>query len=141
MEVLMAKATGQENWDDIEVFTSKGAKIKDAKVTILETSAILFNAGFCHKAAIADKSHVIVGYSPQNKSIIFQFTSDGNAAGALKLIQRSGGASLGTRSFFNYYFLKPKEIAGRYEPLKKKLPKIGDSWVINLDEKLPENGI
>lgn len=135
----MPKSTGQENWDDLEVFTSKGAKIKDARITILDTSSFLFNAGFCHKASVADNSHVIVSYSPQNKAIVFQFTSDSKAAGALKLIQRSGGASFGSRSFFNYYFLAPKVIAGRYQPVKKKLPKIGDAWIISLDNKLPEH--
>lgn len=135
----MAKAKGQESWDDIEVFTSKGAKIKDAKITILDSSQILFNGGFCHRASIADMTHVILAYSPQKGSIIFQFTSDAKAEGALKLVQRSGGATVGSRSFFNYFFLNPKDLAGRYEPTKQKLPKIGDAWVINLDAKLPEH--
>jgi hypothetical protein len=134
----MPKAKRQENWDDLEVFTSKGAKIKDAKITIVETSSILFNAGFCHKASVADKSHVIISYSPQNRSMCFQFTSDSKANGVLKLVQRSGGAQVGSRSLFNYFFLDPKKLAGRYEPKQGKLPKIGDTWIINLDNKLPE---
>ena len=134
----MPKVKEQESWEDLETFTSKGARIKDAKITIIETSSMLLNAGFCHKASIAEKSHVIVSYSPQNKAIVFQFTSDANALGALKLIQRSGGASFGSRSFFNYYFLNPKKLAGRYEPIKRKLPKIGDAWIIYLDKRIPD---
>jgi len=134
----MPKSTGQENWDDIEVFTSKGARLKDARITITENCGLVFNAGFCHRAAVNERSHVVVSYSPQNKAIVFQFTSDGNAAGALKLLHSSGSASFGSRSFFSYYFLDPNKVAGRYEPVKKKIPKIGDGWVINLGDKLPE---
>jgi len=135
----MVKEKGTENWEDLEIFTSKGAKIKDVRVTITKESTILFNAGLCHRASLATKSHVIVAYSQQNRAIIFQFTSDSNAAGALKLIQRSGTASIGTRSFFSYYQLNPQVLAGRYEPTKEKLPKIGEAWIIRLDNKLPEN--
>ncbi len=135
----MSKPTDQENWDDLEVFTSKGARLKYARITILETSIILLNAGFYHKAKVADKSHIILSFSPQNRAMVFQFTSDAKAAGALAIIKRSGGAQLGSRSFFTYYLLNPKDLAGRYEPVKKKLPKIGDAWVIRLDSKLLEN--
>jgi len=135
----MVKAKGQECWDDIEVFASKGAKIKDAKITILDSSQILFNAGFCHKASIASKTHVVLAYSAQNRAIIFQFTSDAKAEGALKVVRRAGIANVGSRSFFNFFFLNPKDLAGRYEPKRQKLPKIGDAWVINLDAKLPEH--
>ena len=135
----MTKPTGTENWDDLEVFTSKGAKLKDARITITENCAFMLNAGFCHRADVIEKSHVVVSYSPQNKAIVFQFTSDGSAVGALKLIQRSGGASFGSRSFFSYYFLDPNEVAGKYEPVKKKIPNLGETWIINLDEKLLEN--
>ena len=134
----MPKEKMQDNWDDLETFTSKGAKLRDIIITISEPSSIIFNAGFCHKAAISDKSHVVLSYSPQNRTIVFQFTSDSKALGALKLVQRSGGCSLGSRSFFNYYFLDPKKLAGRYEPVKKKLPKLGDVWVINIDKKVAD---
>jgi hypothetical protein len=134
----MPKSQAQETWEDLEIFTSKGAKIKDPKVTILDSSHFLFNAAFVHKAAIVNKSHVILGYSPLNKAITFQFTSDPQAGGACTIVHRSGGSSVGSRSFFNYFFLNPKELAGRYQPKKKKLPRIGDVWIIELDKKLPE---
>ena len=136
----MKKQGEQETWDDLEIFTAKGAKIKDPKVTILESSSFLFNAAFVHKATITKSTHVIIGYSPIKRAIIFQFTSDSKAEGALTLIHRTGGSSVGSRSFFNYFFLDAVELAGRYTPKKGKLPKIGDAWVIHLDNKLPESG-
>jgi hypothetical protein len=135
----MPKEKGLESWDDLEVFTSKGAKLKDVRITITDTSTILFNAGMCHKASLEDKSHVILAYSAQMKAIVFQFTSDSNAKGALKLVKRTGGASVGTRSFFSFYFLDPKKLAGRYEPVKERLPRIGEAWVLYLDNKLRED--
>lgn len=134
----MTKRPEQETWEDLEIFTSKGAKIKDPKVTILESSSFLFNAAFVHKAALTDKSHVILAYSPINRAITFQFTADPKAEGALTIAHRPGGSSLGSRSFFNYFFLNPKELAGRYEPQKNKLPKVGEVWIIELDKKLAE---
>ena len=134
----MKKKSEEETWDDLEIFTSKGAKIKDPKVTIVESSSFLFNAAFVHKAAITKKTHVIIGYSPIKRVITFQFISDPKAEGALTIVHRIGGSSVGSRSFFNYFFLDPTELAGRYEPKKGKLPKIGDAWIIDLNNKLPE---
>ena len=133
----MPKDKEPTNWDDLEVFTSKGVRIRDTYVTILSNFQIHFNAGFCHRASIGDKSHIIIAYSRQNKSIVFQFTSDEKAIGVLKLIQRSGIANVGSRSFFNTYDLDPKALKGRYIPIKGKIPKIGEAWFINLDSKLP----
>lgn len=135
----MGKNKENETWDDLEVFTQKGAKIGDSKITITDHSTVVFNAGFCHRAAVEKNSHVIMAYSPKNRAIVFQFTSDSKADGALKIIQRTGSASVGSRSFFNYYFLRSKDLAGRYEPVKEKLPKIGDAWLIYLDKKMKED--
>jgi len=131
------KNTGEQGtWDDIQVFTAKGARIGEPKVTILETAQILFNAAFVHLADISKKTHVVLGYSAANRAIIVQFTSDEQAPGALKIVKRSGGASVGTRSFFNFYFLKPRGLAGHYSPKKERIPRIGDAWVIMLDDRL-----
>jgi hypothetical protein len=134
----MKKLAKDETWADLEIFTSKGAKIRNPWVTIADTSAFHFNAAFVHQAAIAKSSHVILAYSPLRKAITFQFTSDSQADGALTLVQRPGGSSVGSRSFFNYYFLSPVDLAGRYVPKKIKIPKIGEVWAINLESKLPE---
>ena len=134
----MKKNKKQDAWGDLEIFTSKGARIKNPKVTILEGSTFLFNAAFVHQAGITKVSHVIIGYSPKQNAITFQFTSDSQAEGALTIVHRTGGSSTGSRSFFNYFFLDPKTLAGRYVPKKVKLPKIGDIWIIDLNIKLPE---
>ena len=132
----MRNTGDQEKWDDVVIFKAKGARIGEPKVTILKSAQILLNAGFVHSAGIDGEKYAIMGYSDANKAIIFQF-SDKQAENSLKIVKRSGSASIGTRSFFNFYFLKPKEIAGHYIPKKEKLPKVGEVWIISLKEKLP----
>ncbi len=66
------------------------------------------------------------------RAITFQFTSDCQAEGALALVQRPGGSSVGSRSFFNYYFLKNEGFTGRYLPRKVKIPRVGELWAIKL---------
>ena len=134
----MKKREGQNTWEDYEVFTSKGAKIKDPKVTITENSTFLFNAAFVHKADIAKYTRVILGYSPQNKIITFQFTKDTQAKGALTLINRPGSAAVVSNAFFNFYFLNIQDLAGRYVPKILKIPKVGEVWAIDLSSKVPE---
>ena len=134
----MAKKTINTSLDDVEIFTAKGAKIKDPKVIILPNHHFLFNAAFVHKAEIHKSTHVVLGYSEQSNSIVFQFTSDTKAKGALTLINKNNSSSVGTRSFFNYYFLNVQDISGRYKPENVQIAKIGKVWVINLNNKLPE---
>jgi len=129
------KKVSAENWDDLEIFTSKGARIKNPQITILESNSFMFNAAFVHKADISQATHVILGYSEQNNSITFQFTTDSKALGALKLLNRGNGASVGSNSFFNFYFLKNAELVGKYIPRQIKVPRVGDLWVIDLNKK------
>jgi hypothetical protein len=126
-------------WEDLEIFTSKGARVKDVRVTITKESAILFNAGLCHRALLNKQTHVKIAYSAQNKAIAFKFTTDANDKGALKLVQRGGSATVGTRSFFTYNQLDINGIAGHYEPVSEDIPQLGEAWVIRLDKKLPGN--
>jgi hypothetical protein len=123
-------------WEDFEVFTSKGAKIKNPKITITQNSTFLFNAAFIHTAKIQDKTHLLLGYSPSNNKITFDFTADQKAEGALTIVHRVGAASVGSRSFFNYFFLDSKNLAGSYVPKKIKIPKVGEVWTIDLGSKL-----
>lgn len=131
------KKVQQDLWEDFEVFTSKGAKIKNPKITITQNMAFLFNAAFIHTAKIQQKTHVVLGYSPSNNKITFDFTVDQKAEGALTIVHRVGAASLGSRSFFNYFFLDAKSLAGSYVPKKIKIPRVGEVWTIDLDSKLP----
>lgn len=127
------------DWSDLEVFTSKGAKIGKPYVTITAESAFCFNAGFIHQAKLKEYSHVVLCYSARKHAVVFNFTNDSQTAGALKLVQGTN-INLGTRSFFNYYFLDPQKIEGRYIPRREKIPKIGEAWIIYLNEKQKEVG-
>jgi hypothetical protein len=126
-------------WGDLKIFESKGARVKDNRITITEESTILFNAGFCHRATLNDTNYVVLAYSKKNNAIAFKFISEKSAPGALKIIRRGSSASIGTRSFFTYNLLDPKEWAGHYEPFKEQdLPTVGEAWIIRLDSKIPE---
>ena len=133
------KKADQDSWADFEVFTSKGAKIKDPKITITDQSTFLFNAAFIHIADFKEKTHVVLGYSPSKRIITFDFTADSKAQGALKIVHKGGAASVGSRSFFNFFFLAGPDsnVPGTYVPKKIKIPRIGDVWHINLNNKLP----
>jgi len=124
-----------KDWDDLDIFRAAGMRIGESYVRITKSSTFLFSSGFMHEAKLKDISHVVLGYSIKKKAIIFQFTSDAKAPGAHKVVQRSNNGSCGSRSFFNYYFLKPQELEGRYIPKNEKVPKIGNIWVIYLDQK------
>ncbi len=132
------KKAEKDSWADFEVFTSKGAKIKNPKITITDQSVFLFNAAFIHIADLKQKTHVVLGYSASNKIITFDFTADGKAQGALKIVHKGGAASVGSRSFFNFFFLTDPEVPGTYIPKKIKIPRIGEVWHIALDNKQPE---
>lgn len=134
----MKKKPKDETWADLEIFTLKGAKIKTPWITITEHSAFHFNAAFAHLSKLAKNTHVILGFSPLRKTIIFQLTSDYQAEGALTILHGAGGASIQSRSFFNYFFLNVSDLAGRYIPKKVRIPKIGEAWTINLESKLAE---
>lgn len=135
----MKKNKKQDDWSDLEIFTSKRAKLKNPKITILERSTFLFNAAFVLQAGITKASYVIIGYSQNQNAITFQFTSDAQVEGAYTITFRTGVASVESRSFFNRFLLKPETLAGHYAPKKVKLPKIGNLWFIDLDNKLPES--
>ncbi len=122
-------------WEDLDMFTDKGGRFGAAFVTISGTN-FLFNSGFSHKAKIQEATHVMLYYSEIQNAVLFQFTTDGKAKGALQLVHRGRAVSVGSRSFVSYYFLPTDDLQGRYEPKKEKIPKIGDAWTIFLDKKL-----
>ena len=123
------------SWDDLEVFTAKGGKFKTPYVTI-SSATFLFNSAFFHGAKLKETSHVVLAYSESNNVVVFQFTDDDKAKGALRIVQRGSTGSVGSASFFSYNFLDVNELQGRYQPKKVKLPKIGETWIIYLDKKL-----
>ena len=122
-------------WDDFEFFEKKGGKFGDPKITITRDGTFLFNVGFCHKANLEDKNAVILGYHPKKKAIIFQFTEDPKAKSAFTLIHRGSAGSTTCRSFFSAYEFDKTKITGRYHPYKERMPRVGDVWLIKLDER------
>lgn len=126
---------GGEETGGFDWFREKGRKLKAPYVTIMENGGILFNARFCRDAELVDKSHVALAYSKTEKAIAFDFTDDPETLGAAKITRRGRTASVMSRSFFNFNKLDVKEYAGRYTPEKRNLPKVGDAWIIKLDEK------
>jgi len=134
----MKKGVKDEDWADLEIFTLKGARIKNPWITITDNGSFLFNSGFVHLSKLRKNTHVILGFSRSNKKIIFQFTSDSKAEGALTIGNRGGCSFTQSRSFFNVYSLKLSDVAGRYIPEKVRIPRIGQVWTINLESKLPE---
>lgn len=132
----MKRKGNDELWDDIEVFTEKGARISNPKITITDRSGFLFGSAFCHRAELKDKTHVLLMYSKKGNAILFNFTQDSKAEGAFKLVHRGRTAFTTCRSFFTNYYLHPTEIAGHYKPSKKRMSKVGECWLIKLDEKL-----
>jgi hypothetical protein len=134
----MKKEDKDEAYADREVFTTPNIKIRTPWVTIMPNSTLLFNAGFVHRAKIKKSSHVILAFTRSKNTVDFQFTSDDKAAGALTLHHfRKGGTSVESRTFFNYFLLNASELAGRYTPIRMKIPKVGEVWTIDLDAKLP----
>ncbi|MBL7075386.1 hypothetical protein ISS37_09145 [candidate division KSB1 bacterium] len=129
------KTKKEKTWDDLEIFTRKGASLAKSFVTVLKSCSFIFNAGFMHLAKLRNYSHVILGYSDINKAITFDFTNDEKAKGALKLTG-NGNLSAHSRAFFTYNFLDPDELHGKYEPVKIKIPKIGEMWMIDLNKKI-----
>jgi len=133
--------SGLETWDDHSIFTERGKKLGISKIFITDRSIFLFSQGFTPLAGIRKRTHVILGYSPKNRTITFDFTNDSQHPGALKLTHRSGGSQVGSKAFFNYYLINVSDVGGHYNPKRIKLPKTGDVWSINLDSKLPEKNV
>jgi hypothetical protein len=97
---------------DIDFFAKRGAKLKDPKIIIMENSIFLFNAAFIHLAALNKSTHVILGYAPVKKIIVFQFTCDDMAEGAYKLVHRPGGTTVGGKGFLQLLLPRQPRTTG-----------------------------
>jgi hypothetical protein len=133
----MKKSTN-DSYDDLEIFTGKARWRRKHRVTISKNHTLSFNSAFSNKANLEEKTHVVLMYSPKRREIIFDFTEDANAPGAYGLIGKGGPITVAPRSFFYTYDFDIDEIAGKYEPHRQRIPKIGECWLIRLDEKLPK---
>lgn len=131
----MTQKETHDPWDDLEFFTRKGGKFGNPKITITNKQTILFNSAFFHSAKLKSNTSVRLAYSPKKKAIIFDFTEDPKAEGAFALVQRGFTAFTTCRSFFNSHDLDETKIAGHYIPQKERIPRIGEMWVIRLDDR------
>ena len=131
------KKRADESYDDLEFFTDKGAWRGNPRVTISVHDNISFNSAFGYRAKLKEKTHAMLAYSPKRKEIVFDFTDDAKALGAFRLVQKgNNSSSISCRSFFRAHDFDKEEIAGRYIPHKERIPKIGECWVIRLNEKV-----
>jgi len=125
-----------DSWDDLDFSVEKGKKIGTPRIRITEQSTFLYNAGFCFNAKLEDETYVRLGYSPKNNAIVFDFTKDPLAPNAYKVVSRGSSATTTSRTFFHTHHLDSKKLRGQYTPQEMKIPKVGDVWVIKLDEKI-----
>lgn len=129
------------NADTLEFdwFEDRGARITDSFITISENGTVLFSSGFIHEADISGKTYVRFGYNKEGELIAFDFTKDKKATGVYTVVLRGEKAKSGSvtsRAFFKKYNLVPEKIAGRYSPEIKKVPRRGQFWIIDLNEKI-----
>jgi len=135
----MAKKTDYK-WDNIITPLKKGYRPGEPAAVISSRGTIALNRYFLSNAKkqLEGANKVILHYSQARpRAIIMQFT-DIEQENTAKL----GGSSrahksISAKGFFNHPDVNiiPAEIEGKYVPELKKIPKIGDCWIINLDEK------
>jgi hypothetical protein len=132
----MKRATS-DSWNDLEFFTEKGTWKRKPRITITNNDTISFNSAFSYRARLKGKTHVRLAYSPKRRQIIFDFTEDPKAPGSFTLVHKgSNSFSVACRSFFYAHDFDKEEIAGRYEPHRERIPKIGECWLIRLGERV-----
>ncbi len=126
-----------DDWYDLERFKYAGAKIGNTRVTISLRKSITLSAGFMHHAKnqVEGMTHMLLSFSKSKNAIVFEFTSDPKAAGAVKITMK-GNSIISARSFFNYYRIDVEKAAGRYAAKLESIPNLGKKWVVYLDQKL-----
>lgn len=133
---MLPQTKNASKWADLERFVNKGSRFGNPSITISVRGTITLSSGFIHNAdaQIEKKSYALFSYSRSQNSIVVNFTDDKNEPGALKMTIRRN-ALLAARSFFGCYHLDPQKLAGKYSPKLETIPKMGNCWVINLNQK------
>lgn len=85
-----------------EKFTKTGGRFRP-KVSIWSRGQIGFNQGAIRYLGLEETSYIIFYYDPDTKRIGLEVTNDENAEGANKVKIRQTGASVGAKSFLDYY--------------------------------------
>lgn len=97
-----------------EKFESSGRSYTP-QITISEGGYINFNAGTCRRFSIPRFSHVLLYFDPETERIGFEFTNDGELAGARKLQHRKPSAGLYAEAFLEFYDIDHQERRA-YDP-------------------------
>ena len=116
-----------EVWGDIEFYNYKNLRILEPTVSFTAAGLTAFNKPMMTEVGL-DYKHVMVGYSRHNEAIIFLFLKESNE----RSYRLAKGATIFTLTFFKHLKINFDEYHRRYTPIRKKLPKLGESWVIYL---------
>ncbi|HAT9591195.1 TPA: hypothetical protein JBD08_12460 [Legionella pneumophila subsp. pneumophila] len=124
------------DWNDLDRFRHSGAKIGVPYVTLSKRKSITLSAGFVHKAQhqISNSNYVILYFSKSKNAIVFDFTSDKNDSGSIKM-SKGSNVNIAGRSFFNYYMIDADKAEGKYIAKLENIPNIGERWVVYLNDK------
>ncbi len=119
------------------IFTRPRSKLSTQAVTISIRGGFMFSAGFCHAFDVQKNKHCVLGYDSEEKAICFQFVNTDDSVGAIRMTHRTAGnSSIQSGSFFVYYKLDPKALAGRYPLIQQSVPEKGSWFVAFLDQKV-----
>ncbi len=127
-------------WDNIITPTKRGYRPGEPIAAISSRGMITLNRYFLNhaKKQLEGANKVILRYSPTKpRAIIMQFT-DVKQDNTLSLAGKGrGNRTISAKGFFNHQDVNiiPSEIEGKYVPKLTKIPKIGNCWIIDLDEK------
>lgn len=94
-------------------FTETG-KSFIAKASISAHGMVGFNDGARRKFKMDDYDYCIMYYDEAERYIGIELTQDKAVTGAMKLRKGNSGASIGARSFLNYFEIAPDKTT-RYE--------------------------
>ena len=88
--------------DGFRKFTEVGRSFVP-KISIRANGQIGFNNGSVKRFKLLDFSHVVAYYNSEQKKIAMQFTNDGEAEGAMKIIKNEKNYFFSGKSFLDFH--------------------------------------
>jgi len=85
-----------------ERFTRTGRGYKP-KVSVTKNGMIGFNQGSVQRFKLEDYQYAILYFDKENKRIGVELSNDENEEGVCKLRQRTSGADVSAKAFFDFY--------------------------------------
>lgn len=126
-------AKNSTDWGDLELFQNSGAKTGTPYITITTFKTLNLSAGFVHdaKEQMQDKKYVELRYSKAKNAIVLNFVDIASRT-SFKLTKalHTSNFSISATSFFNHYNITEQ---GRFEAKLENIPKMGQTWVIYLN--------